>query len=94
MNRADEMNRARTWDATDPDAARNGRKMFHRVFGTPEGSVALAQLLDDWHYGQEVSAPGDVALRNYAEFFLHERLGITDRIAITAALVDIAIQGV
>ena len=60
--------------------------LFKRVFGSPEGQIVLTYILDDLFYFTRPTDQEGEARRNYATELLHDRLGITDSIAVTAAL--------
>lgn len=67
---------------------REARALMRRVFGTTEGRIALALILEDLKYFDEATTDAQKALRNYATFLLMERMGIGDGLAITNALLD------
>ena len=69
------------------------RKWMQRFLGTQEGEWFLALFLRDHHYFEEARNPEEQALRNYATFFLRERLGVTSSVAYVRALLDNTTQG-
>ncbi len=62
--------------------------MFLEVFSTPKGQIVLTYILDDLFYHNRPTDAEGEARRNYATELLHDRLGITDSIAVTAALLN------
>lgn len=77
------------WSNLPPaDQVREARALMRRVFGSTEGRIALALILEDLKYFDEAATDSEKALRNYATFLLMERMGIGDGLAITNALLD------
>lgn len=68
--------------------AENMRKMFREVFGSAKGKTCLNILLTDLHYFLPCANEKEVALRNYASFFVAERLGLFDTVKITDCLFE------
>ncbi len=63
---------------TDKDKEKEeARAMVRRVYSTPDGKRVLTALLLDLGYFGQAESPGDVALRNFAAFYLKERVGFT-----------------
>lgn len=62
--------------------------MFRRTFGSEDGRIALSYILDDLCYFTPPTNAEDQARRTYATRLLHERLGITDNIACTTAMLN------
>lgn len=65
----------------------NVQKTFREVFTTEKGAAVLNILLNDLYLFAPVNTDEARSLENYAKFFLSERLGIRDTIAITDALI-------
>jgi uncharacterized membrane protein len=56
---------------------------------TVDGAIVLSVLLDDLHWNAKTTLPEDVALRNFATFFLQKRLGImNDTLAAVSAVIN------
>lgn len=70
------------------DQAAEITRLFRRTFNDPQDQIVLRYILDDLCYFTQPEGPEDVARRNYATELLHERLGITDTIAVTSALMN------
>ncbi len=62
------------------------RRIFRHVFSGEDGTIALAYILDDLSFFTVPTTPEEIARRSYATELLHDRLGVTDIIAITKAL--------
>jgi hypothetical protein len=50
--------------------------LFSRVFGTPDGALALAVILDDLYWNKQTETPGQMELRNYATVLVNDRIGL------------------
>lgn len=55
---------------------------------TDNGRVFFSLFLKDHFYFDQPKTPEEQALRNYATFFIRERLGITDQIELASAILD------
>ena len=73
---------------SDREYNENVKKTFQEVFMSEKGAAVLNILLNDMHVFEEVHSAEEVALRNYARFFLLERLGVADSIAVTDAILS------
>lgn len=56
---------------------REARALVRRVFSTPDGIKVLTALLLDLGFFSQATDPESVARRNFAVFYLRERLGFT-----------------
>lgn len=75
---------------TDDEKEKEIQKIGRALFSTPDGAIFLSIMLDDLAYNREAEDAEDEARRNYATFFLRERLGLTrDSMAVTTALLKI-----
>lgn len=70
------------------DQAAEITRLFRRTFKDEQDQIVLRFILDDLCYFTQPENQEDVARRNYATELLHERLGITDTIAVTSALMN------
>lgn len=70
----------------------NVKKTFQEVFTSEKGAAVLNILLNDLHVFEEVKNEDEVSLRNYARFFLLERLGVVDSVAVTDAILSGIVQ--
>ena len=59
-----------------------------RVFSTEDGRIALNMLLNDLYFFDQAPGPEGTALTNYAKFFIRERLGVRDTVALSNAIAD------
>lgn len=99
--RGDEDGKERFRPVADPpwtrlperEQAEACRQWMRRFMGTQEGEWFLALFLRDHYYFEEAKNPEEQALRNYATFFLRERLGVTSSVAYVRALLDNTTQG-
>ena len=71
---------------TPEEQAKEERRMFREVFGTPHGKIVLTQILIDLKYFGVCHGEGEEALNNYAKYLLQERLDINDTHKIVTAL--------
>jgi hypothetical protein len=61
------------------------RRIFRRVFLSPDGQEVLRMLLNDWSFFDLANTEQKRVLNEYAKIFLHEHLGLS-RIQIYAEL--------
>jgi hypothetical protein len=59
-----------------------------RVFSTEDGKIVLNMLLTDLYYFTAAPDEGGEALNEYAKFFIRERLGVRDTVALSNAIVS------
>jgi hypothetical protein len=52
------------------------RRIFQRVFLSPDGQEVLRILLNDWSYFDICDTEQKRVLNDYAKIFLHEKLGV------------------
>jgi hypothetical protein len=52
------------------------RRIFQRVFLSPDGQEVLRILLNDWSYFDLCDTEEKRVLNDYAKIFLHEKLGL------------------
>jgi len=64
------------------------RRLARSVYGTEEGALVLTALLQDLHWNQESKYPSEDILKNFATFYLRERLGINLGHSATVALLN------
>lgn len=57
-----------------------------RLFSTDDGRIVFNMLMTDLRFFDEASTGAEVALSEYAKFFLRERLGIVNTLEISDAL--------
>lgn len=67
-------------------------KTFRRVFSTNDGRACLVVMLEDLKFREQLYNQSDEALRNYAVFFLQERLGADLKTSGIEALVNFTCQ--
>lgn len=63
---------------------------FRRVFKSEDGRVVLNALLFDLHYFSEATTDSEMALNQYAKYFIKNRLGIKNTFALSNAIIDLA----
>jgi hypothetical protein len=61
-----------------------------RTFLTADGRIVLNMLLTDLYFFEQSTDSGGAALSNYAKFFIRERLGVRDTVALSDAVAGIA----
>jgi hypothetical protein len=54
-----------------------------RVFTSNDGKVVLNMLLTDLHFFDECRSETETALNNYAKFFIRDRLGVGNTLALS-----------
>jgi hypothetical protein len=59
-----------------------------RLFSTGDGRIILNMLLTDLYYFTAAPDEGGEALNEYAKFFIRERLGVRDTVALSNAIVS------
>jgi len=64
------------------------QEFLRRFLRTEDGRVFFTLFLKDHFYFDQPKTPEEQALRNYAAFFIRERLGLNDQIEIASALLD------
>jgi hypothetical protein len=65
------------------------RRLFRKVFATPDGAIVLSAILQDLGWNKETTTTEAGALKNYASHLLQERLGITnDVLAVVTAVMN------
>jgi hypothetical protein len=65
------------------------RALCRRVCGTEEGAIFVTILLQDLGWNTEGETPKEIILRNFATYFLKERLGITkDPLAVISTVMS------
>lgn len=69
------------------------RRWLRQFLSTQEGEWFLALFLRDHYYFEEAKTQEEQALRNYATFFIRERLGVTSSVAYVRALLDNTVEG-
>ncbi len=52
------------------------KRLTVKVFSTPEGALVLSSILESLYWNREAETPDQVALRNYATYFVREHLGV------------------
>lgn len=65
------------------------QQMFRKVFSTPEGKVVLNTILNDLRYFSKAEYESEYILSDYAKTLLHDRLGITDTMAVTDCFISV-----
>jgi hypothetical protein len=61
-----------------------------KVFSTPEGKAVLNVLLTDLFLYEKASTDEEKYLAEYAKFFVRERLGVGDTVALTDQIAETA----
>lgn len=61
---------------TQQEQEAEARAMVRRVFSTPEGKKVFTGLMFDLGLFREATDPDSVAKRNFATFYLRERIGL------------------
>lgn len=61
-------------------------RIFNRVFNTPDGRIVFNWILNDLHYFTPAENEYEKALVNYGKILVLDRMGITDSIAVTDAM--------
>ncbi len=75
------------FENSPPDEQANALKAIcQRVFTTEEGRIVFNMLMTDLRFFDEANTEAEVALSEYAKFFLRERLGIVNTLDATNAL--------
>jgi hypothetical protein len=74
-------------EATEEEQIAALREYFQRVFTTEDGRIVLNALLADLFFFQDATTDAQKALSEYAKYFIRERLGITNTLEITDAMV-------
>lgn len=64
------------------------RLITRRVYGTEEGALVLTALLHALYFTREATTPQEVALKNFATFYLEDALGISLGHSATVALLN------
>lgn len=64
------------------------RRITRELYSTPNGAIVLSALLQDLHWTKETATSEQVALRNFAAYYLKERLGINLGHDATVALLN------
>ena len=62
----------------EEEQAKQMKKMFREVFGTPHGKIVLGVILEDLYYFSACHNDEARALSNYAKCLISNRLGIND----------------
>lgn len=76
-------------DKTPEEQRKALQAMFRKVFSTPEGRVVLNTILNDLRYFTKAEYESEYVLSDYAKTLLHDRLGITDTMAVTDCLINV-----
>jgi hypothetical protein len=63
------------------------------VFGTPEGKIVLNALLTDLYLYEATHTKREHFLNEYAKFFIRQRLGVHDTVALTDFIAETAAGG-
>jgi hypothetical protein len=63
------------------------------VFSSAEGKVVLNMLMTDLYLYEQVPSEREDVLNDYAKFFIRERLGIGDTVALTDYIAETAATG-
>ena len=75
---------------SDDEKEKEIQRIGRELFSTQDGAIFLSIMLDDLAYNREAEDAEEEARRNYATFFLRERLGLTkDSLAVTTVLLKI-----
>ena len=59
------------------------KRLMRRVFSTEDGKKVFNIILTDLYYFDLVRNDKEVTLQNFAKYFVNERLGIKDTVAIS-----------
>jgi len=68
------------------------KETCRRLFITDDGKIALGMLLTDLKMFAEIRTEQDMALNNYAKFFIRERLGVRDTKDLTDFIAETAVS--
>lgn len=66
------------------------RNACREVFSTPKGKIVLNMLLTDLCLYEKVTTDDEGVLNEYAKFFVRERLGVGDTVALTDFIAETA----
>ena len=80
-------------DATPQEQANEMRRLFRKVFNTPEGKVVFGILMEDLKMFAISDTQEDMILSKYASFLIRERLGIKQTVEISNFIVETAANG-
>jgi len=61
-------------------------RRFRKVFSTEDGKACLTVILEDLHFFDICATTDAQALKNYATFLIKNRLGISNTLDITEAI--------
>jgi hypothetical protein len=71
---------------TDEEKNRELVAACRRVFSTADGRAVLNMLLTDLDFFDQAPGNDGAALNNYAKFFIRERLGVRNTVALSNAV--------
>ena len=62
--------------------------VFQRLAATEDGLIGISIILEDLYAFAPSEGADSRALKDYSSFFIRERLGATDGLAITQAIIE------
>jgi hypothetical protein len=75
---------------TPQEQNENLRDACREVFSTPQGKIVLNMLLTDLFLYEKATTDDEGVLNEYAKFFIRERLGVGDTVALTDFIAETA----
>jgi hypothetical protein len=84
------------WKNTSLKPDEKNRKLVEtcrKVFGTPEGKIVFNMLMTDLYLFDRALTEKETMLNEYAKFFIRERLGVSDTVALTDFIAETAGSG-